>query len=175
MPRKPTKKKEAVVLEKIEVGDSVQTSTVQSPTQKEASVDIKTEKTNDVKLNIGDEGFVCPGIPQEPWLADPIEITGVLSSVIKGNLQIIYKVKFTNFMNVLVKLEIPRLDIYLNFTKVLAALVNAGYRFDVTNPEALRAIQRHLAMLRVNPEVLKKAISEAETEKANMTKLGKVN
>ena len=78
-------------------------------------------------------------------------------------------------MNVLVKLEIPRLDIYLNFTKVLAALVNAGYRFDVTNPEALRAIQRHLAMLRVNPEVLKKAISEAETEKANMTKPGKVN
>lgn len=175
MPRKPSKKAAAAVSEKTKAGASANTSTVQSPTQEVAGVGIKAQKTNNMNLSIGDEGFICPGIPQEPWLADPIEITGVSATVINGKSQIIYKVKFTNFMNMLVKLEIPRLDIYLNFTQVLAALVNAGYRFDVTNPEALRAIQRHLAMLRVNPEVLQKAISEAEKEKANMAKSGKVN
>lgn len=103
------------------------------------------------KLKIDNEFFQAPLISTEPWLADPIYFSGVNSTEKDGRRLTSYRLVFLDFMSIQREIHVSRTDCYMNFQKVIEQLVEAGYCFDVTNPEAIRQLQRRLTLLRIDP------------------------
>lgn len=116
----------------------------------------------DLSGNIGKGGFRAPEISKEPWIADPILFSGVSYRGDGEHPGVYYRLKFADFMNIVREIEVSRVDCFMNFPSVLARLVNAGYCMDITNPEAIKQIQRRLTLLRIDPKAMKDCIKKAQ-------------
>mgnify|MGYP000078902541 CR=1 FL=1 len=111
---------------------------------------------------IDDASFQAPDIPNQPWMADPIIFAGVSFRGDGERPGVYFRLKFSDFMNVWHEIEVSRVDCFMNFPSVLARLVNLGYCMDITNPEAVKQIQRRLTLMRIDPKVMKEFIKKAQ-------------
>lgn len=121
-----------------------------------------TEIKGHINATIGDGGFIAPEIPKQPWMADQIICSGVSFRGEGEHPGVFFRLKFIDFMNVVREIEVSRVDCFMNFPSVLARLVNLGYCMDITNPEAIKQIQRRLTLLRIDPKAMKDSIKKAQ-------------
>lgn len=127
-----------------------------------AANEVPTKITGVFNEKIDNAGFQAPDIPNQPWMADPINFVGVTFRGDGERPGVYYRLEFPDFMNVWHAIEVSRADCFMNFPSVLARLVNLGYCMDITNPEAVKQIQRRLTLMRIDPKVMKEFIKKAQ-------------
>ena len=105
--------------------------------------------------------FKSTEIPKEPWIANPMKVKTIHCDD-KG---FHYEILFDTFLGVTSTITIDRADCFVNFPKVIAQLVAAGYSYDVNNPNALDAVRAFLTGIHLDPGDIAKAQEKGEKNK----------